>query len=270
MGKFSGCFLASDYDGTLVDGNGTVLPQVREALKYYIAEGGLFTVCTGRTGQGFHMYDPEIVNAPVLLANGIMALDQSTNNTVFCYGIEKADAGIVDVIAKAFPQICVEFYSQSFMTYAVHLNERSEQHFIRQNIRWKNVASVKEAELPLVKIMLSAGEETADLAQRFLDGVIGGYNLKYIPSNGEYVEIIRKDCDKGKGMLRLAEMLGAAPDRVFAVGDGENDLDMLKSASMAFVPENGCKQAKAAADRTVRSNEDGAVAHVIELLDKMY
>ena len=270
MGKFSGCFLASDYDGTLIDNGGVLQPQVRSALEYYVSEGGLFTVCTGRTGQGFHLNDPGIVNAPVLLANGIMAFDQRTGETVFCYGIEKADAGIVDVIAAAFPDICVEFYSQSMKTYAIRLNERSENHFARQGIQWETVPSVAGAELPLVKIMLSAGVETAARIQKYLDGVIGGYDLKYIPSNGEYVEIIRRECDKGKGMRRLAALLGAKPDRVFAVGDGENDLDMLHSASLAFVPENGCAAAKACAQYIVRSNENGAVAHVVELLDKMY
>ena len=56
--------------------------------------------------------------------------------------------------------------------------------------------------------MLSCGEEWAQEVQRWLDTVICGYDLKYIPSTGEYVEIIRKEADKGKGLLRLASLLG--------------------------------------------------------------
>ena len=65
MGKFSGCLLASDFDGTLADASGEITSGVREALRYYLAQGGFFTVCTGRTKQGFHKYAPDIINAPV-------------------------------------------------------------------------------------------------------------------------------------------------------------------------------------------------------------
>ena len=70
MGKFSGILLASDYDGTLAAGDGTIPERVRQAIRAFIAEGGRFTVSTGRTLLGFHAYDPELINAPAILANG--------------------------------------------------------------------------------------------------------------------------------------------------------------------------------------------------------
>ncbi len=267
MGKFSGCLLASDFDGTLADASGEITSGVREALRYYLAQGGLFTVCTGRTKQGFHKYAPDIINAPVLLANGIMAYDYGTEKKVFCCGIEREDALLVRALEQRFPFMCIELYSADFRSYAIRLNERSKEHFMLQNIRWTEIEDVAQANMPLVKIMLSCGEEWAQEVQRWLDTVICGYDLKYIPSTGEYVEIIRKEADKGKGLLRLASLLGVDHRHVYAVGDGDNDLDMLKAAAAGFVPENGSDAALAAGDVIVRSNENGAVAHVIELLD---
>ena len=69
---------------------------------------------------------------------------------------------------------------------------------------------------------------------------------------------------------RLADSLGVAHADAYAVGDGSNDVDMLRDAALGFVPVNGEPLALAAADRIVRSNDEGAVAHVIELLDSMY
>ena len=54
------------------------------------------------------------------------------------------------------------------------------------------------------------------------------------------------------------------------MGDGCNDLEMLRAASLAFVPENGDAQPKALADYIVRSNAEGAVAHVIDILAGIY
>ena len=267
MGKFSGFLLASDFDGTLADSNGEISADVREALHYFLSQGGMFTVCTGRTKQGFHKYAPDIVNAPVLLANGIMAYDYGKEKTVFCCGIERGDAMLVPALLERFPSVCIELYSADFRSYAIRLNDRSRNHFLMQDICWNEIEDVREANTPFVKIMLSCGGKCAREVQRWLDGEIGKYDLKYIPSTGEYVEIIRKEADKGQGLLRLASLLGIDKRHVYAVGDGENDVDMLKAAAVGFAPENGSAAAVAVADVTVRGNDSGAVAHVIELLD---
>ncbi|MCH5198078.1 MAG: HAD-IIB family hydrolase [Oscillospiraceae bacterium] len=267
MKKFSGMLLASDFDGTLADSNGQIPSFVREKIKYFISEGGYFTVCTGRTKQGFHLYNSSIINAPVLLANGIMAYDYKKEKTVFSYSIDKKNAAIASLIQERFPDVCVELYSDTFKTFAININDRTVDHFSRQYIDWANVSDLSKADPPFVKIMVSAGVQRAREVQNFLDGVIGDFDLKYIPSSWEYVEIINKDYDKGKGLMKLADILGADKNKVFAVGDGENDLDMLKAAFLSFVPANGCEAAKSIPHIDVPSNDNGAVAAVIDYLD---
>ena len=117
--------------------------------------------------------------------------------------------------------------------------------------------------------MLSIGFEKCAEVQAYLDTVIGDFDLKYIPSTGEYVEIINKEFDKGKGLRKLAGLLGADGNRVFAVGDGENDLEMLEAASLAFVPANGCMAAKAKKHVDVPSNDEFAVAHAIDYIESV-
>ncbi len=270
MGKFSGFLLASDFDGTLADSQGRIPEYVRDRLRYFIAEGGLFTVCTGRTKQGFHQYSPDIINAPVLVANGIMAYDYASEKIFFGDGIGKQDAEIVTALQQAFPGLCIELYSADFRSFAICPNDRTRRHFAFQFIEWTQIFSIHEAAVPIVKIMLSCGAAQGAEIQRWLDENIGAYRLKYIPSTGDYVEIIHSGTGKGIGLRKLASALGTLPDRVFAVGDGENDLEMLAAASACFVPENGCEAAKAAASHIVRGNDDGAVAHAIELIEALY
>lgn len=61
MGKFEKVLIASDFDGTLKNDDGIITDDVRSAIAYFISEGGYFTVCTGRTYQGFHLYDPSYI-----------------------------------------------------------------------------------------------------------------------------------------------------------------------------------------------------------------
>ena len=69
MGRFDGVLLASDFDNTLVYTedvllSGGVLPPLsrenREAIEYFMAEGGIFSVATGRALPSFAPIAPTL------------------------------------------------------------------------------------------------------------------------------------------------------------------------------------------------------------------
>ena len=267
MGKFSGVLLASDFDGTLADANGEIPAFVRARIAYFIKEGGRFTVCTGRSRQGFHAFDPVIINAPVLVANGMMAYDYAARKTVFFDAMARSDCGILHAVADRFPDVGFEFYTPDGRTCTYRADARSRLHLERQQIAYAELASLTDAPFPLVKLMLSCGKETAQAVQRFFDSADLG-RLQYNPTDGEMVEILRADGGKGVGLMRLAALLGIREDRVFAVGDGDNDIALL-TAAVGFAPANACPEAKAVARYLVPSNDEGAVGHVIDLLERI-
>ncbi len=269
MGKFSGVLLASDFDGTLTDSNGIVVKRNIEAVRYFISEGGKFTVSTGRTKIGFHNYRKDIINAPVLLANGAMAYDYELEKAVFINGIENDNMNILNkILADKFP-VCMELYSVDDKAYVVNCNEASIRHF--NGLRISDVIHIEDingVSFPLVKVMLSVGERTFEI-QEYLNG-IDLHTLKYIPCSGSFVEILSRKAGKGYALLQLADHLGIKRENAYAVGDGSNDVDMLETAAVGFVPENGDELAKKSADIIVGSNDIGCIGDVIEILDKRY
>lgn len=94
--------------------------------------------------------------------------------------------------------------------------------------------------------------------------------INYLKTTGNYVEILKKGVDKGTGLLKLAEALGCEPKDTYAAGDGYNDVEMLVASNGGFVPENGSQEALSVAKYVTRSNNDGCIAHAIEILDKIY
>ena len=247
MGKFEKVLIASDFDGTLKNDDGIITDDVRSAIAYFISEGGYFTVCTGRTYQGFHLYDPSYINAPVLLTNGSMAYDYEKNEPVFVNGIE-AEQGIPFVRA-------------------IHLDDTSHRHFTSQGIPYEVVNDPSETKFPWAKAMFAA-EGISQEVQTFMRENFD--DPAFLPTNGGYIEVMKKGSDKGTGLLCLADALGVPHDRTFAVGDGYNDIEMLVAAKAGFVPENGSPEALEHADYIVRSNNDGAVANVIEILSNIF
>lgn len=263
--KFNNVLIASDFDGTLKNDDGIITEDVKDAIKSFMASGGSFTVCTGRIYQGFHLYDPEYINAPVLLGNGAMAYDYEKSKVIFNDAIGEEGLASVNDILKHFPDISIEFYNIDKVC-AVNLNEHSEHHFTSQDINFHNVNSPEEAPLPWTKVMIAAhgrSKEVQDILESHPE-------INYLKTTGAYVEILKKGVDKGTGLLKLAKALGIDNNNVYAAGDGYNDVEMLVAAKGGFVPENGSEEALSVADYVTRSNNDGCIAHTIEILNSIY
>ena len=83
MGKFDGVLLVSDFDDTLYSGQNQVAPRNLQALDYFIAQGGRFTVATGRAHRTFAPYAHLVsLNAPAVLSNGSALYDFQSEEMV--------------------------------------------------------------------------------------------------------------------------------------------------------------------------------------------
>ena len=267
MKKFDRVLLVTDFDGTLNDDRGETPFCVLEAIRYFTDNGGSFTAGTGRTYQGLRRYaHTHVFNAPALLSNGAMAYDYRTGTIAFLDGIGDEGVPVLRDFIAAFPDVSVEMYPFD-ATYAVHISPDTERHFTNQGIPYTVVHDPAEAPRPWAKVMLCCPAGTSGAVQNYLRE---NSPLDYLPTSGSFVEVLQKGVNKGSGLLRLADLLGVPHDRVYAAGDGYNDVDMLRAAKGAFVPCNGSEEALAAATHVVRSNNDGAIAHAVEILDTIY
>lgn len=264
--KFDNVLIASDYDGTLYNDEGLITAAVRDKIAYFIANGGKFTVSTGRTYQGFHAYDRSYINAPVLLSNGAVAYDYEKASISFADTVGEEIFDALRDLYKRFPSVSIEMYS-FFDSFVINNCEVSTRHLTSQGIDFCEVNDPSEAKAPWSKVMIFAPDDS-QAVQQYLS--VEHPEVHYLPTTGRYIEIMNTSVDKGTGLLKLADALSVPHNRVYAVGDGYNDVEMLVAAECGFVPCNGCEEALAVAGCVVRSNNDGAVAHVIEKLDEIY
>lgn len=267
MNKFENVLLLTDFDGTFANDNGEITDDNIEMINYFISNGGYFSVSTGRTYQGFHKYNPIYINAPVLLANGAMAYDYKKEEISFFDGLGDEGVRSIEKILNEFSEIAVEMYPFND-TYAINLTDSSHRHFSSQGIDFKVVTSPRNTPIPWAKSMLACGDVNPKFVHSFMDKYTP--EISYIKTTGEYIEILAKGVNKGSGLLKMAKKLGVKQKDTFAVGDGLNDIDMLCAANKAFVPENSRDCVQDRADFVVRSNNDGAIANVIEIIDRLY
>ena len=78
------------------------------------------------------------------------------------------------------------------------------------------------------------------------------------------IEISPISDNKGEAVKYLANYYGIPIEKTIAMGDNLNDLPMVKIAGLGVAVANATEKLKQAADFISVSNNDGAVAQIIE------
>lgn len=84
---------------------------------------------------------------------------------------------------------------------------------------------------------------------------------------GTHISVRPPGVSKWAGVLSWCADQGIDPAHVLAVGDGENDLELLEAARVSCVVSDGCDAALALADHVIEPAGDGGWCAILELLD---
>ena len=108
--------------------------------------------------------------------------------------------------------------------------------------------------------------------QRVRDYILQRWPEDYevIFSNRYLLELTDKGSDKGQMVARVAELLDIFPEKVYCIGDNQNDIPMLARSAIPFAPANCAPQVKEWGAHILGHCDEHAVAQAIALLDSIY
>lgn len=269
---FSDILLTVDYDRTLTAPDSSVPERNLEAIRYFIANGGAFTVNTGRSVPMTRVFaDIVPVNAPLLLYNGSAAYDPATGELS---GVRTIDLNLWDTVREltaAFPGFTVEV--QGIDAHYVFSPNPNWEIFSQNNFCAYATAKPGQDLGPFLKFTLygqfrentmadfyvASPEDLAvtDAAEALLREKYGR-TCAVFRTTPRIIDVQAKGVSKANSAQELQKRLGRSI--LVCVGDGENDVPMLSGADFAFSPADGV-----VADRfeNVCRCADGAVAEVI-------
>ena len=264
MGRFDGILICTDLDGTLYRNDKSISAENREAIEYFKREGGYFTFITGRmpyyAQNAYHAVKP---NVPFGCINGGGLYDGATGKYIRTTDLPSATLELVGDIYGAFPNV------------GIQLCGFEKTYFARENditVKFRKITGVPENPCDyrgftesLAKIIFcTAVEEEILEVEKALRSHEKGGEFDYIRSEKTLFEILPKGVSKALALTKLAEYLGVDMSRTIAIGDYDNDASMLAAAGLGIAVSNASKAALAAADRVTVSNEEHAIARVIE------
>lgn len=281
MGKFTGLLLASDYDNTLTYTEEALrlcrpMPPVSKAnqaaIRYFMAEGGIFSVATGRAKPAFEaVADGVPMNGPTILFNGAAIYDFSTGKYL-CEAFlpETARAHIAQTI-RELPFAAVELYHDNNDIHALQPNDVTRRHLHVTHSPTVIVDSMEQVPSPISKALFSTepAHQAALLDYLRGQGWYGDYEI--VASSESLVELTARGANKGGMVRRLAALLHIPQANVACVGDHANDISMLTWAGMAFAPANALPEVRALpCVRTLPDCREDAIAALIAVLDEKF
>ena len=280
MGKFDGVLLASDFDNTLLYTeealrSGTPVPPLpernREALEYFMAQGGRFAIATGRALAAFIRYaDMVPMNAPGVVCNGAAIYDFETGEYLETAMLDAAARQRGQAVLDRFPSVAVEAYHIDNVIHVVHPNDFARQHEHITKAALTEAPSLLEVPLPLGKLLFEGEHEVLEEVLAFLTAQGWAEDYELIFSVSHLLEMTIRGANKGGMVRRLAARLGVSMEHVYCAGDEANDVSMLTAAARGFAPSNCAQAARDCGAVIVGHAREGALADVVDWLDRRY
>ena len=255
--------LAVDLDGTLLSSSPEIAPRVVESLRAAAALGVRVTIATGRMFLATLPYAKRLgVNTPLICYQGAQIRDPTTR--------EVLAETLVD--AETAREVILYCGENGYHVNAFIGDELFMSAFTPEGRFYSELAGVEPnivgdlsvwLEKDVLKLVIVTDEKTTvkivqELGPRF-EGRL--YVTRSYPI---FAETISHDVSKGRALAALARRLGIPLQRVMAIGDNLNDMDLVTTAGFGVAMGNGSPEVKERADYVTGNVEEDGVATAVE------
>ncbi|PAQ15303.1 hydrolase [Bacillaceae bacterium SAOS 7] len=279
--------MATDMDGTLLNGKMEVSEENRRAVKAAQAEGIEVVVATGRSYvEARYALDQADIHCPIICANGAEVRDVS-GEVMNHFFIEKETAarifqmlkqiGLYFEIHTAKGTLTDDYDKALDIMVNIFLTAHSEipQDQIREaaKIRFTKgllqlVDSYEEViydeDTAVYKFLaFSFEKEKLDEAKKQLALIQG---LAISSSGSENIEITHSDAQKGIALEQFIKEKGITLEETMAIGDNFNDVSMLERVGFPVAMGNANPEVKELCNYVTATNDENGVAAAIERL----
>lgn len=258
--------VAMDLDGTVLDETFQPSPRTAEAVASAEASGIACLIATGRMFVSARRVAEKLgIRRPLVCYQGALVADPVTGDVLVHRPIE---AALAREIISAMPEEHAK-RSNLYVDDELYVWEENEA-----TLRYAQVASVpmhvvgnlaRWIESPTTKIVTVGTFETMDVLRDAMQPRFGSraFVAKSLPY---FLEFAAPGVSKASGLALVADLIGFTAEQAIAVGDAENDREMLAWAGWGLAVANADERLIGEADAVIPSVHDNGVAQLLEAL----
>lgn len=261
--------VATDLDGTFLQGGDTPHPENIKAVKACHEAGIKVCVFTGRNWSWTkEIYQQSGFDRFCVLCNGSAIYDAENQELRYRNRFDPNSIAEIVKLILSYPK--ADFWFTGFSKISM---------MKRYGAPWYTCMDEEEQEKKCVHFyddpesLVEATKEDImrinwripydELADQVLAEMSKFTDVEIVPSEEHTLEITHKDSNKSEGLMVLSDIYDILPENVMAIGDNYNDTMMLAWAGTGVAMGNADQRLKDVADYVTESNTKAGVAEAI-------
>lgn len=266
--------IAIDLDGTFLSSEKTVLPENCKAVQDCLKKGIEVVVCTGRTLPGVRRFLPQIfpveTRSHLILQNGA-AIHRLEDEGLYWgkFQSSKQLIGLCDYFFSNRPNNCqlVAFDQEHLFL----IEDKQPSHFVESDAKTlaTSITPISRDQLiekeDIFKMMVLGPKESLDAWGQSIPLRIRTM-FDVVRSQPVIIEFLSPLTNKASALAYLCHQLGIDQENVMAIGDEENDREMLDWAKYSVAMGNASEEIKAVTQFVTATNDQAGVAQIIRQL----
>lgn len=273
--------LAIDLDGTLLTDDKRILKENIDVLSILAKKGLEIIIATGRRYWSAKNFAKELgIELTILANNGNIIRKISDDKVLVTKYLEKEDFNWVIKKGREMglhPILHVNHYEDG---YDLLIEEDEEgikySNYIKKNIirhkKLKNILDYEESKI-LVICYESGYETLRKFEEKIHKECPQKFNTHILTNGSDIGPILEIMSLKGSKWLSLREYAkdkGINESQIIAIGDDNNDVEMVEKAGLGIAMKNGTDKVKKAADIiTKKTNNEAGVAQILKEIFKI-
>jgi Cof subfamily protein (haloacid dehalogenase superfamily) len=254
--------IALDLDGTLLTSQKQISPETRDALLHLSSTGLTIVLASARPPRGVRpFYEALKLTTPQVNYNGAAVYDEPTRTFTHHQPIPPADfTRLIASLNALFPDA---IYSIEYLDRWITHNHQHD--FLMETAKLAPpdllIDKTHIARQPATKLMLHAPPSDLDRLPATPELL---QNLRVYRTDPFLLQFVHASCSKAAALHLICQQLDIPMSQVFAIGDADNDIDMLKQAGLSAAMANSPAEVQQAATFTTTSNNENGVLNALK------
>lgn len=259
--------VAIDLDGTLLNSQHKISPAVKEAISLAKQKNIHVVLASGRPYLGIQPYLKELgLDTPsnYCISNNGSVIHQANDGSHLVENLlDFTDYLYFEELARSIGIHMHALADNTMFTANRHISQYtlSDAYLTNTPLVYCPVDEM-ELSLGFTKIMMIDHPEKLDIGISYIpENAFENYAM--IRTSPNFLEVSNKTSTKGAALQIICEELGITPDKVMCIGDQNNDIQMLKYASVSVAMGNAAEHIRELAKFVTTTNDLDGVAVAI-------
>ncbi|MCD4711692.1 MAG: Cof-type HAD-IIB family hydrolase [Clostridiales bacterium] len=262
--------IVSDIDGTLLRNDKSISDVTKNKVLDLIEEGHLFAIATGRMhGAGRIITQTLDYDGYLISCNGAVVKHLKTGELIQAIELNKEIAkNVVEICKKHdayfhlydIEDIYAEKHEHLAKKYSDEMEKLPEA--FKFGVHFVNDVLEIIDKVPVYKIGLYSEKPEVFTQVMFeINQLKGVETCKSLTTS---FDVMASGVTKATGIEAIRSHFGIPIEDVIALGDNENDMDMIGYAGVGVAMENATPELKAIANFVTKSNEDDGLVYALD------